>query len=835
MATRLYLPSSGTAPLASLAYDSNWELSTGAVRLPCSTTKSNTALTNSVRRWSAATTQQWVWWQFQSEGLSQGYTWTTADTFSMVIRGLEANLACDSHVAYSVRVVSADGSTVRGTVGLYHATSTEFTTSALTRIHNARTTGATNFTSYAGDRIIIEIGVHGVTPSTAYDVTLRTGDPTATSDFALTAGLTTDLCPWVELSRDVVFGDPTMFGASDGVATVSGTLIGRGSLAASIGGGFMVTDDFEAYNTGVLGGQGNWVSSDSYDYVTVVDTAGDNRITGTAVFGVRRTETFNNDQFSQVRVDLSAQSEIGPAVRCSGVGANAYGYYYYAGDDDGYVGYRHDGGDTDLGGSTNARLSAGDVLRLEIEGTTLRCYRNGVLDTTLGGTGIYDVSSAVTNFPALASGTPGVIGLYTGMYVDDFEGGDLASFVGSIVSGTLAEKSIVPSTEYISNVVIGTEKVVNGGFDSGASWGLGTGWSISGGTLNATAVALGDQTYQNMGITQATRYRLAFEILNYSTGYINFLIGASYGVPNLNFNSDGLYSYNVTSQPDSVNGYLYVRPVISAPLNLSVDNISLKPLAIGCNGVAGVTGTLLAKGLLSGAIDGTSTASGTLKATGQLYSSSSGVALVAGTLKGRGLLQGAISTDSTVSGLLLGLGRLAVSINAIASVVGRLSSSGVFAGHIGGVASVSGSLSATVNISASINAAANVTGALRGSIIATSSGVSTVTGRILATANLVITSNGVSAVSGTLKADGRLTSSVSSTSNLTGLLRAKGRLVALVNTQAAVSADLNGRARLVGISQGVATCSLIPVLVTQAGRTDGVASVVGTLRAKAYY
>ena len=123
----------------------------------------------------------------------------------MVIRCLEAAAQTDSHLVYSIRVVSSDGATVRGTVGLFHATSTEFVTSAATRIHAARTDGAENFTSYAGDRIIIEIGVHGVTPSLTA-VTLRTGDPSATTDFALTAALTTDLCPWVELSRTVAFG-----------------------------------------------------------------------------------------------------------------------------------------------------------------------------------------------------------------------------------------------------------------------------------------------------------------------------------------------------------------------------------------------------------------------------------------------------------------------------------------------------------------------------------------------------------------------------------------------------------------------------------------------------
>ena len=208
MATRFYLPSSGTPPLASLGGRSDWEQTTGLVRLPTKTSKQNTALTSSNRTWPSTATQQWAWYQFQSEQLLSAYSWTTADTVSMVLGKLaETSTGGDTHLAYIIRVVSADGTIERGVIGLYHATSTEFalTASAATRIHSARTDGATAFNSQIGDRIIIEIGVHGVTPA-AESIQMRVGDPTATADFALTAALTTDLCSWVELSRNVSLG-----------------------------------------------------------------------------------------------------------------------------------------------------------------------------------------------------------------------------------------------------------------------------------------------------------------------------------------------------------------------------------------------------------------------------------------------------------------------------------------------------------------------------------------------------------------------------------------------------------------------------------------------------
>jgi hypothetical protein len=210
MTTTFYLPASGTPPLASLAVDSQWEYSNGISRLPCFTSKQNTALATTIMQPPTVTgTYQWVWFQYQSQHLQTDYTWTTTDTVSVVIgKCAETTTSGDAHLAYSVRVVNWDGSIVRGTIGLYHATSSELplTANAATRIHNARVNGATNFNSYAGDRIIIELGLHVVTPAIE-NMQMRKGDPTAIADFALTAGLTTDLCPWVRLSRTVTLGD----------------------------------------------------------------------------------------------------------------------------------------------------------------------------------------------------------------------------------------------------------------------------------------------------------------------------------------------------------------------------------------------------------------------------------------------------------------------------------------------------------------------------------------------------------------------------------------------------------------------------------------------------
>jgi len=208
VATRFYLPSSGTSPLPSLAIDSQWEGSASTFyRAPLPTTKTDTALTDKAARFNSTATRQDCWAQFVSEPLTHRQAFYTSDTASIIVRGLEGDAKCDAHIAFVLRLVSGDGSTVRGILRGYMAASTELTTSALTRIISGATFTAAQ--GEIGDRFVLEVGSHGVTPDVGYDVTWRFGDPTATADFAFTAGLTTDLCPWLDINTATLdFGSP---------------------------------------------------------------------------------------------------------------------------------------------------------------------------------------------------------------------------------------------------------------------------------------------------------------------------------------------------------------------------------------------------------------------------------------------------------------------------------------------------------------------------------------------------------------------------------------------------------------------------------------------------
>jgi hypothetical protein len=205
MATRLYLPTSGT-PGSTPTVATTWEQSIAAfTRFPMSTAKADSALTDYASLHGSTSTSQTLWHQWISDTLDVDQT--ISGTLSMVVRCLEGALQEDQHLAFTARVMIGDTSTGRGVLLQVHATSTEFpTVTPATRIHD--TLAITTVNALAGDRICMEISTHGVTPGNLTANTLRFGDPTATADFALTAGLTTDLVPWMELSANLTFGAP---------------------------------------------------------------------------------------------------------------------------------------------------------------------------------------------------------------------------------------------------------------------------------------------------------------------------------------------------------------------------------------------------------------------------------------------------------------------------------------------------------------------------------------------------------------------------------------------------------------------------------------------------
>lgn len=207
MATRLYFPSSGTTPNSNITFGSQWaSVSSNGGQFPTSTTKTNTALTLFSDTSGAATTDRALM-QYQTNTLNVNQT--ISGTFSIVVSCSESNAQANTHLAVLVRAVDANN-TVRGTLLSELVTSTEFATSASTRIFSS--VALTSTACLAGDRLVIEIGFHEAAPSSGRTLNETFGDPSATADFALTANLTTNLDPWCEFSQNITFGNPSPTG-----------------------------------------------------------------------------------------------------------------------------------------------------------------------------------------------------------------------------------------------------------------------------------------------------------------------------------------------------------------------------------------------------------------------------------------------------------------------------------------------------------------------------------------------------------------------------------------------------------------------------------------------
>ena len=173
-------------------------------RAPMSTVKSDSALTDFYS--TIADGGQWntIFGQWVSPPLTEGYSFTTSDTIDFVDKVVVGGGTI--RYGWCGRVVSGDGATVRGTFanGLGSAIGNSFPTTAHTE-NLSYTCGAV--TAQVGDRLVWEWGTYH-SWSGAQNATMRFGDPSATSDFANTHGLTTDLCPWFQLSPTLVFDMP---------------------------------------------------------------------------------------------------------------------------------------------------------------------------------------------------------------------------------------------------------------------------------------------------------------------------------------------------------------------------------------------------------------------------------------------------------------------------------------------------------------------------------------------------------------------------------------------------------------------------------------------------
>lgn len=130
--------------------------------------------------------------------------------------------------------------------------------------------------------------------------------------------------------------------------------------------------------------------------------------------------------------------------------------------------------------------------------------------------------------------------------------------------------SIRPIPEY------GSEKIINGSFDTDTAWTKGTGWTISGGTASCDGTQTSTTNLNNTtgnGLVNGKTYRVVYTISGYAGGSIRIKLGnAGYGV---------YHSANGTYTQDLVAGVTtFPTAQFNADANFvgSIDNVSVQEI-----------------------------------------------------------------------------------------------------------------------------------------------------------------------------------------------------------------------------------------------------------------
>jgi len=202
--TRFYLPSSGAAPI-SPNYSAKWDgEADDFARGPAEVSKQNSVMTTRSLDGNGDTSDtdyiygQWVSKPIVAQTIS-------AQTITLQVRASEENARCNQVVSISIRIVSNDGSVVRGTI---NESRDDLELSVGTLLSREHTFTSTQVVAQDDDRIVIEIGTGG-NPSTgsggnSHDADMSYGDDSAT-DIKRGTNQIAAYNPWVEFDSIIEF------------------------------------------------------------------------------------------------------------------------------------------------------------------------------------------------------------------------------------------------------------------------------------------------------------------------------------------------------------------------------------------------------------------------------------------------------------------------------------------------------------------------------------------------------------------------------------------------------------------------------------------------------
>lgn len=279
--TRFYLPSTGAAAV-SPALDAGWEETASADRLKMVTTKIASAMTDKTITTLLATGQT-LFRQYVSDPIAAQ---TILGNIRIYARALETLGGLNGFSQIVLKVVSSDGSTVRGTLLSIadYSTGTEWNTTVRNKAF-ADGDLPSSVVAQDGDRLVLEIGLsHDVLVTTA---TISFGDDSS-KDLEQDETTTATNNPWFEIAQAITFSttvsgtgtitSPVSIIAGTGVEQPSGigsftspvsqisgvgdqTIPGSGSVASpiSIITGIGVE---QPSGTGSVGASGSFISGD---------------------------------------------------------------------------------------------------------------------------------------------------------------------------------------------------------------------------------------------------------------------------------------------------------------------------------------------------------------------------------------------------------------------------------------------------------------------------------------------------------------------------------------------------------------------------------------------
>lgn len=213
MSKRFYLQNGYGTPFT-VGFDASWNKSAGAATYYLSTARDNSGMATTAIAQLTLGPNLIALRQFISAPLDKDQT--ISGTIKGQVRAIENNSALNATIAVGIRVVSRDGSVVRGTLlGVTASDDTSATPPemavALTnrRFQDASENFSITLSSLdckEGDRIVVEVGYreNNTTTNTTQTGGMSFGDDSAT-DLPENSTTTTANNPWIEFSQDITF------------------------------------------------------------------------------------------------------------------------------------------------------------------------------------------------------------------------------------------------------------------------------------------------------------------------------------------------------------------------------------------------------------------------------------------------------------------------------------------------------------------------------------------------------------------------------------------------------------------------------------------------------